>query len=51
MMNKLSKKYNLEAMQAYNFDNINIDFQFDKIDAKKHEEIIQVSEKEEELKR
>ena len=44
-MEKLSKKFNLEAMQAYNFDNVNLDFKFDDIDEKKHQEIINQAEK------
>jgi hypothetical protein len=31
-----SKKYNAEAMKAYNFDNMNFDFDFADIDDKKH---------------
>lgn len=46
-MEKLSKKFNLEAMQAYNFDNVNLDFKFDDIDEKKHQEIINQAEKQE----
>jgi hypothetical protein len=31
-----SKKYNYEAMNAYNFDNANFDFDFGDVDDKKH---------------
>ena len=34
-------------MQAYSFDNVSFDFDFGKIDEKKHEEIIQTAEKQE----
>ena len=44
-MKKLSKKFNLEVVQAYNFDNVNLDFKFDDIDEKKHQEIIHQAEK------
>lgn len=46
-MAQLSKKFNLEAMQAYSFDNVSFDFDFGKIDEKKHEEIISSAEKQE----
>lgn len=31
----MAKKYNLEAMAAYNYDNIDFDFDFGDIDEKK----------------
>jgi hypothetical protein len=35
-----SKKYNYEAMQSYNFDTVNFDFNFGDVDEKKHKEVL-----------
>lgn len=35
-----SSKYNYEALQAYNFDKIDFDFDFGEIDEKKHKDML-----------
>ncbi len=36
VVTQLSKKYNLEAMSSYNFDNIDFDVDFGTVDEKAH---------------
>lgn len=39
-MAELSKKYNLEAMSSYNFDNIDFDIDLGTVDEKSHQNMI-----------
>ena len=39
-----TKKYNYEAMSAYNFDKIDFDFDLGNIDEKQHSKIIESAE-------
>jgi hypothetical protein len=43
-MAELSKKYNLEAMSSYNFDNIDFDIDIGTVDEKSHEKMIKEAE-------
>lgn len=42
---ELSKKYNLEAMSSYNFDNVDFDFDFGTVDKKAHDKLIEEAQK------
>ena len=41
---ELSKKYNLEAMSSYNFDNIDFDIDIGTVDEKSHEKMVKDAE-------
>jgi hypothetical protein len=41
---ELSKKYNLEAMSSYNFDNIDFDIDIGTVDEKSHEKMVKEAE-------
>jgi hypothetical protein len=41
---QLSKKYNLEAMSSYNFDNIDFDVDFGTVDEKTHQKMVKETE-------
>lgn len=43
-MAELSKKYNLQAMQQYNFDNIDFDIDFGSISQKDHDQAVKEAE-------
>lgn len=43
-MAELSKKYNLEAMSSYNFDNIDFDIDLGTVDKNSHERMVKESE-------
>jgi GH18 family chitinase len=42
---QLSKKYNLEAMSSYNFDNVDFDFDFGTVDKKAHDKLVEDAQK------
>lgn len=42
---QLSKKYNLEAMNSYNFDNIDFDIDLGDLDKKSHDKLIEEAKK------
>lgn len=40
-MAELSKKYNLEAMNSYNFDNVDFDIDFGTVDKSSHDKMLE----------
>ena len=42
---QLSKKYNVEAMSSYNFDNIDFDIDLGTVDKKSHEKLVEDAKK------
>lgn len=42
---QLSKKYNLEAMNSYNFDNVDFDIDLGDLDKKSHDKLIEEAQK------